>query len=192
MLEYVRWVMVRQARRGGAGARRSRAARCRRRCCRACSAMPARRSTSRPMTSTLAGSPHRFGDYAVGEQHRPCRRHHGRGGRAPDRDPALPEHRAHPLQPVRAGAGPLRPAADLWRARDLARPRAHLQRPRQCVPRRGDQRRPARGAACSPARPCSPGREVLARAELPGRDDVGALRLRTVADRRTSPATTFR
>ena len=32
---------------------------------------------------------------------RPRRRHHGRGGRAPDRDAALPEHRAHPFRPVR-------------------------------------------------------------------------------------------
>ena len=42
---------------------------------------------------------------------------------------------------------PLRPAPDLWRPRHLARPRALLQRPRQRLPRRRDQRRPPRRAA---------------------------------------------
>ncbi len=95
----------------------------------------------------LAGSPYRFGDYDDRREDRPHRRHHRRGSRAPDRDPALPEPRAHPFQSVRRGAGPLRPPPDLWRPRDLARPRAVVQRARQCISRRGDQRRaPCRAA----------------------------------------------
>ena len=78
---------------------------------------------------------------------RPRRRRHRRGGRAPDRDAALPEHRAHPLRPVFGGAEPLRPAADLRRARDLAGARAVVQRARQRVPHRRHQRRPPRRAA---------------------------------------------
>ena len=46
----------------------------------------------------LAGSPHRFGDYAVGERIDHRRRHDGRGGRASARDPALPEHGAGPFR----------------------------------------------------------------------------------------------
>ena len=42
---------------------------------------------------------------------------------------------------------PLRPAADLWRPRHLAGARAVVQRPRQRLPRRRDQWRPARRAA---------------------------------------------
>ncbi len=45
----------------------------------------------------------------------------------------------------------------------------------------GDQWRPPCRAAVRRRLPCSPGREVLERAELPGRADVGALRLRTIA-----------
>ena len=36
-------------------------------------------------------------------------------------------------------------------------------------------------ARCLRASPCSPGRRCWRRAEIPGRDDVGALRLRTIA-----------
>ena len=46
-----------------------------------------------------------------------------------------------------AKQGPLRPAADLRRPRHLARPRAVLQRARQCLPRRRHQWRPPRRAA---------------------------------------------
>ena len=42
---------------------------------------------------------------------------------------------------------PVRPATDLWRACDFARPGARLQGPGQRLPSRGDQRRPA----CRPA-----------------------------------------
>ena len=63
-----------------------------------------------------------------GREDRPRRRHHGRGRRAHDRDAALPEHRAHSFQPVRREQRPLRPPADLWRPRHLARARALVQR----------------------------------------------------------------
>ena len=95
----------------------------------------------------LAGSPYRFGDYRARREDRPRRRHHRRGGRAHDRDAALSEHRAHPLRRVLGGAGPLRQAADLWRARHLARPRDLVQRACQRLPHRRDQRRPPRRAA---------------------------------------------
>ena len=62
-------------------------------------------------------------------------------------DPALSEHGAGSFQPVRGGAGPLRPPADLWRPCHLARARAVVQRPRQRLPYRGDQWRPACRAA---------------------------------------------
>ena len=71
---------------------------------RRCWAKPVRRSTLSAYDFALAGSPHRFGDYQVGETHRPRRRRHRRGGRAPDRDAALSEHRAHSLQPVHRSA----------------------------------------------------------------------------------------
>ena len=57
-----------KARRGGAGARRARAASCRRASSRRSSATPARRSTRTAYDTALAGSPHRFGDYEVGEK----------------------------------------------------------------------------------------------------------------------------
>ena len=78
---------------------------------------------------------------------RPCRRHHGGRSRAHDRDAALSEHRAHPLQPFRRKQRPLRPPADLWRPRHFAGARAVVQRARQRLPCRGDQWRAARGAA---------------------------------------------
>ena len=57
-----------QARRGGGRAGRSRAASCRRRSIPRRSATPARRSSLRSYDFALAGSPHRFGDYQVGEK----------------------------------------------------------------------------------------------------------------------------
>ncbi len=42
----------------------------------------------------LAGEPHRWGDYDVGETDRPCRRRHGGGGRAHAGHPPVAEHRA--------------------------------------------------------------------------------------------------
>ena len=41
---------------------------------------------------------------------------------------------------------------------------------------------------CSPAARCSRGREVLDKAEIPGRSDIGALRLRLVATKDQPPA----
>ncbi len=64
-----------------------------------------------------------------------------------DRDAALSEHRAHPFRSVRRQAGPLRPPADLWRPCHFARPRAVVQRARQCIPCRRHQWRPPRRAA---------------------------------------------
>ena len=68
VLEYVRWVMVRKRDEAAAAPgdhvpRAADRARCRR-----CSATPARRSTPRAYDFVLAGSPHRFGDYQVGEK----------------------------------------------------------------------------------------------------------------------------
>jgi len=133
----------------------------------------------------LAGSPHRFGDYAVGEKIDHVDGHHRRRGRAPDRDAALSEHRAHSLRSILGGAGPLRTPADLRRpCHSLARAISfnglanafHI-------------------AAINGGRHVAPlfaggtvfaWTEVLAASELPGRSDVGALRLRTVANERSS------
>ena len=57
-----------KARRGGARARRSRAAAADRGRAEAARRAPARRSTSKAYDFALAGSPHRFGDYQVGEK----------------------------------------------------------------------------------------------------------------------------
>ena len=78
---------------------------------------------------------------------RSCRRRHRRRGRASDGDPALSERGESAFQPVQRRAGALRTAAGLWRARHLARSRLEFQRPRQRLPYRGDQRRPACRAA---------------------------------------------
>ncbi len=91
----------------------------------------------------LAGSPASLGRLRAGRAHRPRRRRHRRGSRAPDRDAPLPERRQGAFQPFQREPGPVRPAADLRRPRHLAGARAQLQRPRQRLPHRGDQRRPA-------------------------------------------------
>ena len=76
----------------------------------------------------LAGSPYRWGDYEVGREDRPRRRHDAGGGRAPDRDAALPEHRQGAFQPAHRGQGPLRQAHRLRRRRHLAGARLVVQR----------------------------------------------------------------
>ena len=68
VLEYVRWVMVQKARRRSGCARAGRAQARRARRSRRPSAGPCRRSTSRGYDFALAGAPHRWGDYAVGEK----------------------------------------------------------------------------------------------------------------------------
>ena len=89
-----------KARRERAGAGRPRAASCRPRSSRDCSAAPCPPIDVEGYDFALAGSPHRFERLRGRREDRPCRRHDGRGGRAPDRDAALPEHRAHPFRPV--------------------------------------------------------------------------------------------
>ena len=56
-----------------------------------------------------------------------------------------------------------------------------LQRPRQRIPRRGDQRRQPCRARPSAATRSMPGRRCSRRRALPGRTDIGALRVRTIA-----------
>ena len=68
MLEYVRWVMVRKRDERRDGRRAITCRGCRPRSSRGCSAAPARRSTRKAYDFALAGSPHRFDDYAVGEK----------------------------------------------------------------------------------------------------------------------------
>ncbi len=169
-----------QTRRSGAGAGRSRAAPADR-----ARSEGTRRSLSRASTSpaydvALAGSPTRFGDYEVGEKIDHVdgitveeAEHH-------DGDAALSEHRAHPFRPVRREAGPLRRRL-IYGGHVISLARAlsfngfanafHV-------------------AAINGGRHVAPlfaggtvfaWSEVLAKAELPGRGDVGALRLRTVA-----------
>ena len=138
----------------GAQARRERAGR-RAITCRACPTRRARRRSATPARAldvaaydiALAGSPHRFGDYAVGEKI-----DHVDGMTVEEAEhqiaTRLYQNTAQgPFRPVRGGAGPLRPAADLWRPRHLAGARAVVQRARQRVPHRRDQWRPPRRAA---------------------------------------------
>ena len=153
------------------------------------SAMPARPST-RSLRPRARRQPAPVGRLRGGREDRPRRRHDGRGGRAPDRDAALSEHRARAFQPVHRGTGPLRPAAHLRRPRDLACPRALVQRPGQCVPHRGINggRHVAPLFAGNTVFAWS---EVLAKAELPG----AATSARCACARlppRTGRAATFR
>ena len=180
MLDYVRWVMVRKRDEAAPAPRRSRAASCRRASSRRCSAPPARRSTSPAYDIALAGSPHRFGDYRVGEK-------------IDHVDGITVEDAEHMI------------ATRLYQ--NTAR--IHFDHFTESQGRFG-RRLIYGGHAISLARALSfnglanafhiaainGGRhvaplfagntvfawsEVLAAAELPGRDDVGALRLRTVA-----------
>ena len=178
VIDYVRWVMVRKRdrRRGRARALVPElpAAVAVAELGAACPESTARlRCRARRLAAPL-------GDYRRRRKDRPRRRRDGRGGRASDRDAAVPEHRQGAFQPVQRGAGPVRAAADLWRPCHLAGARAELQRPRQRLPYRRDQRRPAcRAAVCRRHRVRL--ERILETAALPGRDDVGALRVRTVA-----------
>ena len=130
---------------------------------------------------TLAGSPLPLRRLRGGREDRSRRRRHRGGGRAPDRDAALSEHRAHPFQPVRRSQGTVRTAPDLWRPCDLARARALVQRTGQCLPHRCDQWRPPRRRRCSPAAPCSPGRRCSPRPTCRDATMSARCRLRTVA-----------
>ena len=95
----------------------------------------------------LAGSPHRFGDYAVGEKI-----DHVDGITVEEAEHQIATRlyqntaRIH-FDQFSAAQGRFGAAADLWRPRDLARARALLQRARQRLPHRGHQRRAARVAA---------------------------------------------
>ncbi len=104
---------------------------------------------------TLAGSPYRFGDYAVGEKI-----DHVDGMTVEEAEHQIATRlyqntaRIHFDQSF-GGARPVRPPPDLRRPRDLACPRALLQRARQCLPHCGDQRRAACIAAvCRRDRVC--------------------------------------
>ena len=116
-----------------------------------------------------------------GRAHRPCGRHDHRGGRAHAGDAALPEHGQGALQPAcracraaSASASSMAATSSAWRARCPS-----TGWPTRCASPPSTAARTARPA--SPATPSTPGREVLARGELPGHGDIGALRLRTVA-----------
>ena len=95
----------------------------------------------------LSGSPHLFEDYGAGE-----RIDHVDGVTVEEAEhmiaTRLYQNTAKgPFQPAQRRAGPLRPAADLRRPRDFACARAELQRARQRLPYRRDQRRAACRAA---------------------------------------------
>ena len=113
---------------------------------------------------------------------RPRRWHDGRGGRASARNPALPEHRESAFQSVLGVAGPLRAPADLWRACDFAGPGASFNGLANAF----------HIAAINGGRHVAPlfaggtvyaWSEILDKAGLPGRGDVGALRIMTRATR---------
>ena len=146
VLEYVRWVMVRK-RDEAAPAAAITCRDCLMRCCRARWAMPVRASTSAAYDFTLAGSPYRFADYAVGEKI-----DHVDGMTVEEAEHQIATRlyqntaRIH-FNQFAAAQGPVRPPADLWRARDLAGARALLQRARQCLSYRRHQRRASRVAA---------------------------------------------
>ena len=166
MLEYVRWVMVRKrdeaapapgdlVPRAADGAS-SRDARRR---------LPADRAGAYDFA--LAGSPHRFGDYQVGEKI-----DHVDGMTVEEAEHQIATRlyqntaRVH-FNQFTAEQGPLRPPADLWRPRDFARARALVQRPRQCVPHRRRSMAGATSRRCSRAARCLRGRRCWPRPSLP-------------------------
>ena len=180
MLEYVRWVMVRKRDESGAGARRSCAAAADAVDAEHCSATPARRSTSTAYDFALAGSPHRFGDYAVGEKidhvdgitveeaehqiatrlyQNTARIHFNQFAAAQGRFGRRLIYGGHVISLARALS--FNGLANAFHV-------AAINGGRHVAPLFAG----ATVFAWS---------EVLAKAELPGRDDVGALRLRTVA-----------
>ncbi len=94
----------------------------------------------------LAGAPHRWGDYAVGE-----RIDHIDGMTLEEAEHQIATRlyqntaKVH-FNQLEQAAGPVQASPHLRRRGDLARPRALLQRPRQRLPHRGHQRRAACGA----------------------------------------------
>ena len=95
----------------------------------------------------LSGSPHRFEDYSAGE-----RIDHVDGVTVEEAEHQTATRLYQNTAKVHfnqfsEGQGRFRAPARLWRARHFARPHTQLQRPRQRVPYRGDQRRPTRCAA---------------------------------------------
>ena len=181
VLEYVRWVMVRKRDECGARARRSRAA----------PADGARSEGSRRslpadrlagLRFALAGSAYRFDDYTVGE-----RIDHVDGVTVEEAEHMIATRlyqntaRIHFDQYTR-GTGPLRPPADLRRPRNFVGALAIVQRARQCLPRRRHQRRPScRATVRRRNRIRVVGSAGKIRAA--GAEDVGRLRLRTIASR---------
>ena len=99
VLEYVRWVMVRKRDPNSPVAGGGHAAAAASAVAPASSATPCRRSTRANMISRWPARPI-AGAITARRAHRPCRRHDGRGGRAPARHAPLPEHREGPLQPI--------------------------------------------------------------------------------------------
>ena len=179
VLDYVRWVMVRK-RDEAAPAPADQCRDCRPRSSRSARRAPARRSTSPAYDFALAGSPHRFGDYAVGEKI-----DHVDGMTVEEAEHQIATRlyqntaRVHFNQFI-DGAGPLRQRL-IYGGHVISLARAlsfnglanafHI-------------------AAINGGRHVAPlfagdtvfaWSEVLEASELPGRDDVGALRLRTVA-----------
>ena len=180
VLEYVRWVMVRQARRGGARARRSRAAAADRGRAEAARRAPARRSTSKAYDFELAGSPHRFADYQAGEK-------------IDHVDGITVEEAEHQIA-TRLYQNTARIHFDQFAAAQGRFGRrliygGHVISLARALSFNG-LANAFHIAAINGGRHVAPlfagvtvfaWTEVLATSELPGRDDVGALRLRTVA-----------
>ena len=129
----------------------------------------------------LAGSPHRFRRLRGRREDRPCRRHDRRGGRAPDRHAPLPEYRQGAFRRLRRERHTVRSAPDLWRCRHFARP-VRSASTVSATPSRSPASMPgATWRRFSRVTRSMPGAKCSKAAELPGRTDIGALRLRTVA-----------
>ena len=114
---------------------------------RATSARPARRSTAPRSTTRSAARRYRFEDYPAGE-----RIDHVDGVTVEEAEHMIATRlyqntaKVH-FNQLSEGQGRFGRRLDLWRPCHFARPRAELQRPRQRLPYRGDQRRPACRAA---------------------------------------------
>ena len=115
VLDYVRWVMVRKRDEAARRAGRSRAANCRRRVDPATLGAACPPIALRSYDFALAGSPHRFGDYQVGEKI-----DHVDGMTVEEAEHQMATRlyqntaRVH-FNQFTAEQGPLRPPADLWR-----------------------------------------------------------------------------
>ncbi len=171
-----------EARRRARPRRRNRYRDCRRRSLSTRSARPVRRLDPTAYDNVLAGSPHRFGDYNVGEKIDHLAGITVEDAEHHDRDAALSEHaRAFTSISLPKGKGRFGRPPDLRRSRYFAGARAVVQRARQCVSCRRDQWRPPCCAAVRRQhRVCLVGSSGED-AKLPRRTDVGALRVRTVA-----------